>query len=127
MTSEGDSILQEGTQAAYSIVLKNAGQKNLSKVTIRIDGQGDSGIKYSSVSSDNLQVTLSQINGVMSVIGLIEELNMNEVVKLSLTIEAPILMGAEELKTFHLKAVASVPGMGDTSAKKAITIFRPCS
>ncbi len=122
---EGDTILEEGHQAHYTVGIKNTGKKPLKNVRLHIEGFSPSGLNYCSVQSTVFHIRQKAVDDIFSLTGFLPSLEKKGVAQMTITCEANMLPNDEDIKTIQLVvniSTSSVPGVNSIS--RSITLFK---
>lgn len=125
----GDTILQEGIQACYTITVKNNGKKDLANVILSTSELAycetpHSELRFCSVTASMLEISIGAAGKGITIIGTIPTLKREETATVRICLEAGLLSSNQEIKTVRLSATAAAEGI-DAKSNMAIIIYKP--
>ena len=121
---KGDTILHEGTETTYTITVQNTHNKDYEDMVIAIEGLKDSGLKFCSAQSKDLELFTNTVDGVTQFEAFGGSLAMGQTATVAFRVQASHLENIGDLKSQQMTICVNGANFRRGVVRKTTTIYK---
>ncbi len=120
----GDLIVKQGTEAEYTVTVKNVSEKDFADLIINVEGFNGTGLMYDEATSENMKMISYEMDDGTGVEAYLDRLPVNQTASVTIKIRACALKNDGDLRSQWLTVKADGSNFRRGVIKRSVTIYK---